>query len=69
MLIVLATLATGKMNIERDAHAVLKPPDRRLRRNIPHLFTHMHVSSAGIGLNEQKTMPKANWVSPGELGS
>lgn len=54
------------MNIERDAHAVLKRLTEGLRNNHPTYLLRTYVSSAGIGLNEQKTMPKANWAfSPG----
>lgn len=53
-LIVLATLATGEMNIERDAHAVLKRLTEGLRNNHPTYLLRTYVSSAGIGLNEQK---------------
>ena len=55
------------MNIERDAHAVLKRLTEGLRNNHPTYLLRTYVSSAGIGLNEQKTMLKANWAfSPGE---
>lgn len=42
------------MNIERDAHAVLKRLTEGLRNNHPTDLLRTYVSSAGIGLNEQK---------------
>ena len=54
------------MNIERDAHAVLQRPAEGLRNNHPANLLRACGSSADVGLNEQKIMPKASRVfSPG----
>lgn len=42
------------MNIKRDAHAVLERLTEGLRNNHPTYLLRTYVSSAGIGLNEQK---------------
>ncbi|MGC6746875.1 hypothetical protein ACP0HM_35285 [Escherichia coli] len=55
------------MNIERDAHAVLKRLTEGLRNNHPTYLLRTYVSSAGIGLNEQKDHAegKLGFQSPG----
>ncbi len=53
-LIVLDAPAAGKMNIERDAHAVLQRPAEGLRNNHPANLLRAWGSRAGVGLNEQK---------------
>ena len=53
-LIVLSTLATSEMNIERDAHAVLQRLTEGLRNHHAANLLYAGVSSAGIRLNEQK---------------